>query len=282
MESIIFTNAYGESVTLGRSHPFILRFLDGSGGAETLVQMQKAPNQDGATYLDTLLEPRSMTFEVIIRADTQTELFEYRRKLARVFNPKLGLGRLVYQYYGGEKEIAAAVELAPVFPSDRDSSGPTFQKSLFTVICPSPFWLDTFTESEEMAAWLGYFKFPLRFPTRMGAQGSVRTLNNIGDVEAPVIIEFNGPAVNPKVVNLTTGEFVRVKRTLAEGDKLTIDTTFGRKRVEINGLNAFNWIDLESTFWQLRPGYNVVEYTADSGQENATVQIKWRNRYSGV
>ena len=61
-----------------------------------------------------------------------------------------------------------------------------------------------------------------------------------------------------------------------------ITTDFGNKRVEINGDNVFHWIDLNSVFWQLQAGDNIIEYTSDDEVENAKVKISYRNRYLGV
>ena len=66
------------------------------------------------------------------------------------------------------------------------------------------------------------------------------------------------------------------------GDVLVITTDFGAKRVEINGENVFNWIDLGSYFWQLQPGDNIIEYSSDDPVEPAAVTISYRNRYVGV
>ena len=282
LEAIIFTNAKGEHVTLGRTLPYILQYLEGSGGAVTDVQMQKAPLQDGATHIDTILEPRTLTFEVIIMADTQQQLFQCRQHLARIFNPKLGPGVLTYQFPGGAREIRATVDLAPVFPSTMGNKLPGFQKTMFTMICPSPFWEDSTEQDKEMAAWVGHFTFPLQLPALMGVQGPRMIFKNGGDVPTPLIIEFNGQASNPQVINHTTGETIRIKRDLGYGDRLLINTSFGQKRVEINGANAFHWLDLASSFWQLMPGDNDVEYKTDGTQDNARVRLRWRSRYSGV
>ena len=46
--------------------------------------------------------------------------------------------------------------------------------------------------------------------------------------------------------------------------------------------NAFHYIDLDSTFFQLQPGDNMIEYTTDNELEPQSVEIRYRNRYIGV
>jgi len=123
---------------------------------------------------------------------------------------------------------------------------------------------------------MGGLKFGLSLPTSFSSRGFKRKANNEGDVETPVLIEFKGPAVNP------TGEYIKIKRDLGEQDVLTLSTEFGQKYVRINGENAFHYIDLASTFWQLKPGENILSYSSNNDSINTRVAVRWKNRYLGV
>lgn len=286
MFKLIFINSRGKSVELFSS-PYRLIKVEGIGDVEADVQSQKSPYQDGDTFIDSVLEPRFITVELKITGKTNEELSTNRKKLASVFNPKLGLGLLRYVNGNEVKEIMALAEAVPAFPDGSTNRGTTFQKALIQLMAPNPYWVNPESVSEPMTAYIGLFEFPVEFPTQMGEQGSKQVFTNDGDVSTPVQIEFNGPATNPKVSNNTTGEFFKLNRTLADGEKLIVDTTFGNKRVEItdvdgNVTNVLNWMDLDSTFFQLIPGDNEVAYTADSGRDNAVVSITWRNRFIGI
>src|SRR5699024_11234603 len=76
------------------STPYRLYFVEGLGDVESETQMQKSPYQDGSSYIDSILEPRHITIEVNIRAESERELFRLKSKLASAFSPKLGLGTL--------------------------------------------------------------------------------------------------------------------------------------------------------------------------------------------
>ncbi|MEW6661970.1 MAG: phage tail family protein [Bacillota bacterium] len=286
MERVTFTNSRGQSVVISSQEPFFLDSISGTGASGVDTQMQKAPYQDGKTYIDTVIEPRLINIEVLLLTETQEEIFAGRRELVQVFNPKLGPGVLKYEYPGGVKEIPAVPDLAPVFASGNENRGHGFQKALISLICPEPFWQDVEESQEEMAAWIGGFGFPLELPKKFAESGQEVIMHNAGDVAVPVVIEFNGPALNPRVDNLTTGEFIRVIRALAEGEKLIIGTAFGKKGASLVTLtgqsNAMHWIDINSTFWQLVPGDNQVKYSADEGTETATVLVHWKNHFVGV
>lgn len=282
MEKIIFTNSQGQSIEFGSSKPYILQFLSGVGGIETELYMEKSPFQDGSTYLDTGLNPRVISLEAAIIGEDDADLYNKRHRLLNILNPKLGKGKLTYSYAGGKKEIECTIDAPPVFPKGIENKGLAFQKTMFSIICPSPFWEDVFEESQEMSAWIGGLKFPFKLPMTFSKEGSTVAINNKGDVDTPVYIEFYGPASNPKITNLTTGEFICIKRDLLEDEILKISTLFGNKYARIEDTNAFHYIDLDSTFWQLVPGENKIKYSAETGEEQAKVKIAYRNRYLGV
>jgi hypothetical protein len=63
---------------------------------------------------------------------------------------------------------------------------------------------------------------------------------------------------------------------------LTISTEFGRKYVKINGENAFHYIDLDSSFWSLVPGENILSYKSNNDSINTKVKVTWKNRYLDI
>jgi len=287
LESLKFTNGNGVELTLEK--PYIITKLEGMGVANVDTQYQKAAFQDGQTYLGNTLEPIELTFEMALVADTESELFELRKTINTVFNPKLRKGKLLYTYPLGEKEIECIVSIPPRFAGGHENKTNKMQRVLLTLIAPIPFWLDNFVSGETLGFSIPLFEFDLEIieDFEFAVDGTNRTnLSNDGDVETPVEIIFNGPAINPIITNETTGEFIKVTQTLLEGECLTIATGFGNKSVIFNDgstdTNAFGNIDLDSTFWQLQVGDNEVVYSADTGIDTASVNISYTQRYVGV
>lgn len=289
MFKLVFENSKGESIELF-SHPYRLMRVDGLGDVGVDVQTQKVPFQDGESLIDTVLEPRYMQIEVKIIGDNLEDVEAKRRRLASVFNPKLQLGTLRYIRGDMIREIDAVAETVPAFPDGSTNRGRTFQKAVINLIAPNPYWKSPIVTEEPMAAFVPLFEFPsddywfededgnLYF--EVGTEGERRTFVIEGDAEVPVKITFHGPSVNPEVRNNTTGEYIRVNRTLGPDDVLFIDTS--NATVEINGQNVFNWIDLGSTFWKLQVGANEIQYTADSGKEEASLIVEWQERFISV
>lgn len=278
-ETIEFTNAVGVTYRFSG-----LVSVEGLGDVEAEIQTQSAPFQDGTTFIDALLTPRYVPIEFVVRGTDYADIRNQRSIIGKALNPKLGLGTLRYISGDTVRQIDAIAESVPFYP-DGDSRGLRFQRGTLTFVCPNPYWrsLDVIEEP----TFKPLFQFPFEGVFEMGEQRDERIITNEGDAPAPLYIEFYGPAVNPVITNVTTGEYIRVNQTLAEGDFMRIDTTDGRKSVEFvapNGeaTNVFNWIDLGSTFFKLAVGDNEIAYSADSDIQGAVVNITYSQRYTAV
>lgn len=283
MFKLIFTNSKGESVELFSS-PYRLMRFEGLGDVGASHQSQKSYNQDGSTLVNTTLDERHPEIELKITGRDEIELARNRRRLTHVFNPKLGEGTLERVSDDGVHQLKTVAESVPYYPDGRGNRSRVSQKALINLYCPNPYWLDKYDTSEEVITWIGGSTFPLRLPTTFAMAGEkVINVYNDGDVGTPVTLEIYGPAINPKVVKRDTGEFIRIKKTLTSDDYIKITTEFGNKRVELNGENAFNLLDLpDSKFFNLDVGDNVIELITEDATSNAKVKIKYRNRYLGV
>jgi hypothetical protein len=103
---------------------------------------------------------------------------------------------------------------------------------------------------------------------------------NAGQAEAPVVIEIKGACVNPSITNETTGEFIAFRDlTMTAGQTLIIDTTFGQKKVELDGENVFNKLDFNSTFFNLTIGENIIDFSDETGNPDATINFIYKNLY---
>lgn len=283
-EKVTFINARGQSIDLSNRRPFLLQSVDGKGNITATVQTQKAPYQDGATYVDSELEMRPMALNINVHSSTAAELESLKQLLTTIFNPKLGPGKLIYSKGSTTREIKATVENV-VQPVGKENNGMRYQRAVVNLLCPSVFFEDINSENYKLEDFVSNFRFSFHFPVRFATRGDSRTLVNKGDVPTPIKVEFRGPVVNPKITNLNTGEFIKVNRDIPAGYKLILDTSFGNKRVEIVGpdgvvQNAFHYIDLASTFFSLDVGNNQIAFITDSG--NPEVYVEYKHRYLSV
>jgi ribosomal protein L25 (general stress protein Ctc) len=282
---IIFTNARGKSIRLNDNRPFILTKLEGVSAPATSIYSRRAPYQDGRSFSHVTLEPRVIVIEGAFPKDG--DRFENRRRLMEVFNPGLKtFGDLQIQMGTLKKKARCIVDSSPVLP---ETEGPyqRFQVQLFS---PDPYLIDVVETLASMTEWEGGVEFPFTWPTVFAVRSSNQTIEivNGGDVPAPVRIDFYGPATNPKVEKLETGEFIQVNRTLTANEILSIDTSFGNKTVILKNLstgeeiNAFGYLDLSSVFLSLDVGANTLNYTAGETGVETLVEVRYAGRYIGL
>lgn len=275
-------NALGAELILTNSAPFLFQKFTESENVN--INNFKGVNQDGLTYLNNTLDLKDITIEFIIIAIAEAEMIAYRNNVLKILNPKLGEGYLVYKDDIKERRIKCIVNKLPFFNS-LNIRGWDSQVSLGLIYLTAnnPYWLDNIITSEQITTWIGGMNFPLTMPTAFAMAGEKKiNIINIGDAETPLEITIIGPCTNPKIANLTTGEYIKINKILLAGESLIITTNFGNKRIELDGVNVFNYIDLNSTLFSLQIGDNIIEVTNDDINENSTVKINYQNRYLGV
>ncbi len=277
--TITYTNASGESLTLRQRRPYFLQRADGVGTVRNAVNTFKAPNQDGAFFISGSLEMRNIALEGTVIGDTVDQTHEARKRLLRVFTPKLK-GTLTYR----NAQIPCIVEEAG-FTATESARAPAFFISL---LCPSPFFEALEELRVELASWISKFSFALEilesgieFGLRQPSQ--IITVENPGDVPCGCMISFAalGTLTNPELMDVDTGEFVRLLTTMTAGEEYRVYTHFAGKRVVKSGSeeNAFSLLDTDSTFFQLQPGVNTLRYSAFTNMELLEVSLYYRPQY---
>lgn len=288
MEKLIYINELNESIELSYSRPFILSNYEGLDGIKSNLHTQKSPFQDGKTLVGKDLDSRAIKIDGYIFANNKAEYIACRNRLLKVFNPKLS-GKLIFDNEDIIKQIDCEVEYAPVF----SEKGIFDCKFLINLYCPNPYLKDIIESKSEIALWQGDFQFELEIPLEgieMGHREPSLIVNvlNYGDVECGMKIEFKALAtvVNPSILNVETQEYIKINKTMVSGEVITVTTGFGSKRVEsrLNGVvtNAFNFIDLNSSFLQLSVGDNLFRYDAEQNLDNLEVNIYFNPQYLGV
>lgn len=214
--------------------------------------------------------------------------------MLRVINPKTynpstkKRGELLIYYENDYKKyrIYGKVEDSVDFVSRINNS----DKSTISFLCPNPYWLDESDTLEDIKSVTGGLEFPLEIDVEEQIEFAIvsfyKEIDNIGDEEIPVQIEYTGPAINPKILNETTGEFIQVNMEIGEKEKLIIDTTSGKETVNLvtphKTVDVYNNIDLDSTFFKLVLGKNLIKYSSDNEGAKDRVTINYSNRYVGV
>ena len=284
-ESIVFdsTGNYEEDILL--SH------IEGIGHPGGTSQKSQGVNQDGADSEDSLLDARVIRLDATIRTLNRKKLYALRRKIFRIINPKTynhatgKRGELLIYYTNDYKKyrIYGKVEDSAEFNSRKKNH----DKTTISFYCQDPYWLDEEGINIDIKSVKGGLKFPLKLPNKFATVSFYKEINNEGDVETPIQIEYIGPALNPRITNETTGEYIQVNMAIDEKEKLVIDTREGKETVNLitphETKDVYNNIDLNSTFFKLIVGKNLIRYSSDvEGAKDKVTIIDYTNKYIGV
>jgi len=110
-----------------------------------------------------------------------------------------------------------------------------------------------------------------------GGAGAPNLITNDGWATSNPVITIEGPAINPKVTNVTAGYFLQVDTTLGTGDTLVLDTDY--RTVTLNGINRRALLNNASTWFAAPPGTSYYTFTATGTDGNTSCVVSWRNAY---
>lgn len=283
-EYMSFINADGLELAL---NPPNYLFIDSDvfGMAPATVQTGKAPYQDGETFIDQVFDKREFYVEFAILGTDRLKVLDSRANVLKKFNPRLGPGSLKWTRSDGAAYQLDCITKRISFPQ-RSAQSSYHQTVLVEMVAFKPFWYNPAEVQRTMVGFSGGWSFPLSLPISFGQVGSQVTVENEGDVKTPALIYLYGEVVNPVIKNLTTEQEIEIVGTVEDGEILIINTEFGEKGALILSggeyINAFQYVDPESKFWQLEPGDNILGYTVSSEGENAKCIVMFYHRYSGV
>lgn len=275
---LLYKNNLGNEITLS-TNPSTLRLYEVAGldGLSNNLYSTKNVNQDGITIDNMDLQERSITLKGKIITTDKEEIQRNKNILLYIFNPKFG-GTIKYK----DLYINCEVSTAPVF----SYTSYNILEWIIELIAPNPY-LESSQYGEEISTWINGLSFKFSLPFKLKERGlTKKNIVNDGHVDTPIQIYFKGPAVNPKIINHSTGEYIQVIKELTTDDILIINTEFGNKTVEIERdnirTNAFQYIDLDSVFFNLKVGDNLIEYSSENEINPQSVEIRYKNRYVGI
>jgi hypothetical protein len=257
------------------------------GGDDANIIVSKVWNQHGNTPINALMEStQNNLIFALYTADLAPPLIEdKRRQLVNICNPLNGtLTMKVYLNSGNVYNRDITIRSAPSFPTGRENRNRIWQKVLLEYESNNPFWYAEQELVETFQAVQPLFIFPFTMsatdPMYMGNILPSNIAVNNGQVAAPVTIRIEGACVNPRIDNITTGEYIKFNNlTMTEDQVLDIDTTFGQKKVLLDGVNVFNKLDYASTFFNLQIGSNEIEFTDDTGSTTAAIHFIYKEMY---
>ncbi len=270
--------------------------VTGIDRASVAVDARRSPGQDGVFVVGVSLESREVGISgVMTPSPTDAEsIAQVRRRMARALCPKAGVGLLCMEVAGKSYETEAVAVESPEFPQ-ADVRRP-HQRFHARFTCPDPFWKDRIdiqaqilyfaVMTQFLEAGIAFGESGIELARYEWTDGRRIEVENPGDVDAPLGIVFTGPALNPRVQNRTTGEFIQILKDVRSNEVVRIDSGFGHKTVRIESgttsVSGMQFLNLDSTFLSLEPGLNEIEFVDEAPGEGSVARVSFRARYAGV
>lgn len=269
MATYTFIPASGPSITFGKAPPYILeRTPQGLSGMAQDIRLLRAPQQDGATLVDSRMRERAIHFPITIWADSEGDMWTARRNLVIALNADLGVG--AFQVMRPDTKVfSIAVKPDSGTPDILEARHYAAHRALIDFLAPHSLW------------------FSLEGTELLTAGAAATQFTNNGDVEAPIEVIFNGPSVDPTLTNTTTGKFIKILRTLVSGEKYTVITGFGAPsavRTDTGGTetDAMQFLSLDSDLFFLGKGNSDLAYTESGGGAPGQAEVKHRDWFVGI
>lgn len=269
-------NKNGKEVTFNSQLPFLLQeFKDDGVGIE--IHSTKNFMKNGAVYNNNILGIRQLTLSFTIEGQDDEDFKKKIKLINNVINPVLGELLIIYN----NKSIRAIADNTLSY-NENDKFNVNLYENKIRFVCSDPFWKDISLNQMELCSFLNKFSFPFSFPCEMGGEANKTTVNNNGDIETPLKIKFTGNVVNPKLINNTTGDFIKLNYKLNENDIVEVDTDYKTRCIKLNGINNFSILDFDSTLFQLEVGENELEFKSDKADSKAKIDIEYKNNYISI
>lgn len=271
--SAVFT--YDHDVT-----EFFLVSLDGVYRMKNAVHTSQNATTDGSSYGGETLEQRN----IVITANIRRNYRENRDHLSRVFK-KGAEGTFYHTEDGQTRKIKYRVE-----DIDIAEKG-VLRPAVISLICPDPYFKDDTATHIEMASWESGFEFPceiqesgMEFGTRSKETIKVVDNNSTTAIGIQMTIIAEDVVINPSIMNVTTGETLKLLCTMQPDDQIVITTEQGN--IDVILFRGGEKIDYNYTvdeenegYVQLETGRNYINYTADEGGEYMNVNFDFENCY---
>ena len=281
---IVFTSN-GKEMAFGKHSAYKIRSIQGLETSDITLTATENAGIDGATVTNRRLGPRHID---IVGGIPSGDREVYRENLVRFFNPA-NEGTAIIEYCGRKRKVGYLIENVDFGTLDSVYKIPEFTVSLY---CENPMLLSTSSYGRNIAAFIPQFSLPFKCTVEkkqiMGYQKISQSILIANDGDKAVGAEFvvtatRGEVDSPTIRNETTGQYIKVVRTLSMGDILRISTIPRQKEILINGSNAITDMDRMSDLsLSIIPGDNVLEYDAENGMTNMDVRLYYTPEYLGV
>lgn len=283
---IVCENSYGYKLEFAYSFPFFLSDLDGIHDYSGNVASIQSAFGVGVSYVGTSINSRNIKLVIAIRDDDMLQI--RRDQIHNIFPLK---DRGTFYYYEGDLERKINYYVESVEPT-RNTNIVYFSISL---ICPSPYFMDSTETIATLHNWDKRLTFPLQIPEGIGIEFGSKNESTAIEIEnnshidygLTISFEANGTVENPSLKNTYNGDEMKLNYTMEIGDRIIITTYNNEKTITLINTQGIeeditNSLVFGTKFLQAVNGSNRFISNADSGLSNLDVSISYYNYYEAI
>lgn len=250
--------------------------------------------QDGMWTGRDFLSGRTLVFTMTVRGDNNNSMNYYLNRLQENLVPQQqGTGLLQFQLPGSAlQRINARVRRRAIQINPDYSSG--MATATYEFFCPDPRYYDDTELTTDLVnatavAGRTYNRVYTEPPNAVannpyisgmyfgGGAGAPNLITNNGWTTTYPLITIEGPAINPRITNVTAGLYLQIDTTLGTGDTLVLNTDL--RTVTLNGISRRSLLNNASTWFAAPPGTSYYTFTATGTTGNTSCVISWRSAY---
>ena len=171
-----------------------------------------------------------------------------------------------------------------------DITHPTSGVFQITIHCPDPIIYDGGDGINSDSAWFeqtfykeepGGFDIEYTIPVQWVNGQMATSIENLGTVDAYPIITLTGVTKNPKIINLTTNQFIELSRTTTSATDVIV-INMKERIITLNGVSIAADRSIDSSWWTLKPGNNKIVLQSDRTTDVNFGTIKYKVGYQGI
>lgn len=247
------------------------------GAAPTNFITRQGYKQNGATEVDFLLQPRTITIELWRSGECDRQTYwDNRRELHDFLRPNRN-GPLTFTIRtpnGDLRSIVVRADPGMVFPPQTNTNDWQLRESFDFIAFDPTFFNSAQVELVLSAASQLQLVFPITFPISFGTSDeflSSGTITYDGTWKSYPTITLDGPYTRAVITNVTTGVVIFMSVAILAGEQRILNLTPGSQSItDANGVNKFS---------DLGVGSNLIDFAlfpdpeVANGQQEITIQL---------
>lgn len=240
----------------------------------------RAPQQHGATYIDTFYRPRQCGLVITVAGCSAEDFQAKHRELVRAMNPLDASELRIIN----EAQVLYTLTCRPVAAMEVRRHNSRIADVLVQLIADDPFFHTAQETTDFASAITTGLLIPFTIPALISSttNRASLTVTNNGHALTYPIVTINGLCTNPQIINDTTGESLTVSETVAAGSVLTVD--MGARTAIITSAGGTTNVlgSVSGNFWALARGANAIRVTSDDGVILFIGNLAFTPRYLAV